>query len=155
MAFRRGGGNRQPKWSISFSVKVGEGNYKKGPSVGLWPADSGPMARGSCKGEYLDKLAEFFDRYSRKSNGISVSLFENDGKFGGKRKRDDDDDDYEDRRSRRREEEDEQEEEEDEEEDEELEEEKEEEEEERPRRKKTAAKKKAKKKTAKKERRYG
>ena len=155
MAFRRGGGGRQPKWSISFSVKIRDGEYKKGPSIGLWPADSGPMARGSCKGEYLEKLAAFFDRYARKSNGISVSLFENDNEGGGRSRRSrDDDDDYEDRRSRRKEaEEDDEEEEEEEEEDEENEEE-EEEEEERPRRrkKKPVAKKKV---AKKKKRKFG
>jgi hypothetical protein len=154
------GGNRQPKWSLSFSVRVGEGNYKKGPSIGLWPAEEGPMARGTTKGEYAEKLAEFFERYASKSSGISVSLFENDGKFGKKKSRDDDDE--EERSSRRKrsrdddddEEEDEEEEEEDDEEDEDEEDEEEEdEEEEKPAKKKKA--KKAVKKATKKKRKLG
>ena len=89
MAFQRrgGGGNAtKPKWNINFSVKVGN-EYKKGPSIGLWPADSGPMARGSTKGEYAKQLADFFDQYCEKEFGISVSLFENkeDGDGGSRR----------------------------------------------------------------------
>ena len=100
MAFRRGGG-KPPKWNISFSVKLRDGEYKKGPSIGLWPSDQGPtMARGTTKGEYAESLAAFFDRYARKENGISVSLFENEGK-SSRRNRDDDDDDYEDRKRKR------------------------------------------------------
>lgn len=156
MAFRRGGG-KPPKWSISFSVRLREGEYKKGPSIGLWPADAGPMARGTTKGEYAEQLAAFFDRYAGKESGISVSLFENDGKSFGKKKRRDDDDEEE-RSSRRRrsrdEDDDEDSDSEDEDSDEATDEDSDDEDEERPAKKKSV-KKAAGKKPAKKKRKFG
>jgi hypothetical protein len=157
---RRGGSGNKPKYSLQFSVKTSGGDYKKGPSIGLWDAESGPMARGSTKGEYAEQLAEFFDKYCGKESGISVSLFENDEKsFGNKRKdRDDDDEDRSSRRRKKRdrdEDEDEEEEEEDEEDDDEEEEDDEEEDDEeedepKKKKKKSSSKKTSSKKSSKK-----
>ena len=116
MSFKSGGGNR-PNFNLCLSAKIGKGNYKKGPAIGLWDADNGPKARGSLKGDYADQVARFIRRYGEA--GVSVALFEADAKGFKKKKRyDDDDDDYEDRKKRRKEaEEDEDEEDEEEEED--------------------------------------
>lgn len=126
MAFRRnGGGHKHPNLRVSFSVRVGEGKYKKGPSFGLWENEEGGSvkAKGSVKGEYAQALCEFLDHYG--DRGVSVALFDNEEDNGGysKKKRrfrdeDDDDDEYGKKRHRD-EEEDEEEEDEDEEEEEE------------------------------------
>jgi len=108
---------------IAFSAKVREGKYVKGPSVGLWPRDTGPEAGGSLKGEYLEQLVEFLNKACDKGSDVSVALFKGSKKFGKRQDEedeegDDDDDEEEEEekpsRSRRSKKEDEDEEDEDE-----------------------------------------
>jgi len=110
MAFKRGGHSR-PQFSISTSVFIRKGKYAKGPSFGLWTADSGPVARGSVKEEYLDDLIEFLRKAQKNEMGVSFALFKNkskgeddDGEYRSKRRdRDEDEDgDKEEKRSSRR-----------------------------------------------------
>lgn len=91
MAFKKrsGGGNR-PKYSIAVSVAVRKGKYVKGPSFGLWTADSGPTARGSVKEDYLQELIDFLSKAAKRDQSVSFALFENDKK---KSRKDEDDDD--------------------------------------------------------------
>jgi hypothetical protein len=97
MAFKRGGSKR-PQFSISTSVFVRKGKYIKGPSFGLWDADSPVMARGSVKEDYLEELAEVLTKAADKGVSVSFSLFKN------KKQRDEEeeeDDEKEERRSKR------------------------------------------------------
>ncbi len=115
MAFRGRGGHSRPKYSISTSVKIRDGKYAKGPSFGLWDADSGPMARGSVKDEYLEDLVEFLEKAAKKEVPVAFALFKNkdkgrdddDGEYRSRRSREDDDRDEKPRRRRDREDEDE------------------------------------------------
>ena len=86
------GSGNQPNFNLVFTAKDGR-EYVKGPNVGMWDADKGPKARGSIKGEYLEKLIDFLKDFDR--DGVSVALFENDGKGssrGGRGGRDRDED---------------------------------------------------------------
>jgi len=86
------GSGNQPNFNLVFTAKDGR-EYVKGPNVGMWDADKGPKARGSIKGEYLEKLIDFLKDFERDS--VSVALFENDGKGssrGGRGGRDRDED---------------------------------------------------------------
>jgi hypothetical protein len=90
------GSGNQPNFNLVFTAKDGR-EYVKGPNVGMWDADKGPKARGSIKGEYLEKLIDFLKDFDR--DGVSVALFENDGKGSGRRSggRDRDEDRHSDR----------------------------------------------------------
>lgn len=90
MAFKRGGHSR-PQYSISTSIFVRKGKYIKGPSFGLWDADSGPMARGSVKDSYLEELQDFLSKAAKREQSVSFALFKN--KPTKKKDEDDDDDD--------------------------------------------------------------
>lgn len=90
MAFKKGG-HQRPQYSISTSVFVRKGKYLKGPSFGLWLAESGPMARGSVKEDYLQELVEFLEKAQSKDQSVSFALFKNKPKKD--RDEDDDDDD--------------------------------------------------------------
>ena len=94
MAFKRSG--NQPDLHLAFTAKDGR-EYVKGPSVGLWNADKGPQARGSIKGEYLEKLIDFLKDFEEDS--VSVALFNNDGgsSRGSRGGRDRDEDRHSDR----------------------------------------------------------
>jgi hypothetical protein len=92
------GGSKRPQYSVSTSVFVRKGKYIKGPSFGLWDADSPVMARGSVKEDYLEELAEFLTKAADKGVSVSFSLFKN------KKQRDEEeeeDDEKEERRSKR------------------------------------------------------
>jgi len=89
MAYNRRGSGNQPDFNLVFTAKDGR-EYVKGPSVGLWEADKGPQARGSIKGEYLEKLIDFLKDFEQES--VLVSLFENDGKGSSRGGRDRDED---------------------------------------------------------------
>ena len=91
MAFRSSGSDR-PQYSISTSVFIRKGKYIKGPSFGLWEADSGPMMRGSVKEKYLAELIAFLEKAQERDASVSFSLFKNDT---GKKKRSNDDDEEE------------------------------------------------------------
>ena len=107
MAFNRGGNSDRPQYSISTSVFIRKGKYIKGPSFGLWEADSGPMMRGSVKEKYLAELISFLEKAQERDASVSFSLFKNDtgkkksrfngdededGEWGSKRKDKDEDD---------------------------------------------------------------
>lgn len=112
MAF--GKSSKRPQYSVSTSIFVRKGKYIKGPSFGLWDADSGPMARGSVKDNYLTELREFLAKAEKREQSVSFSLFKNKAKK--KVDEDDDDDDDDDEEEEEEEEEDEEEEDEEEEE---------------------------------------
>jgi hypothetical protein len=88
MAFKKGKKGSRPTHSVSFSLRVGKGDYKKGPSVGAWAVEDGPdnmIARGSLSGEYLEKVVAALSSAAKKDLSVSFSIWENDGKFGKKR----------------------------------------------------------------------
>lgn len=92
-SFKKG---KRPTHSLSFSVRVGKGKYKKGPSAGAWSKEDGPknlIAGGSLSGEYLSKAISFLRTAEKKDLTVGFSIWENDGKFGKKRDDDEDDDD--------------------------------------------------------------
>ena len=91
MAFKKRSSHSKPKYSISTSVAVRQGKYIKGPSFGLWDADTGPMARGSVKEGYLTELIEFLKKAEAKDLSVGFSLFKNTEK----KDRDEDDDEEE------------------------------------------------------------
>lgn len=117
MSFKRGGGSNKPQYSISTSVFIRKGKYAKGPSFGLWDADSGPMARGSVKEEYLEDLIGFLKKALSNEQSVSFALFKNkdkrreededDEKEYGNKRREKEEDDEKPARGKRREEEDE------------------------------------------------
>jgi hypothetical protein len=95
MAFKRGGSKR-PQFSISTSVFVRKGKYIKGPSFGLWDADSPVVARGSVKEDYLAELAEFLQKAVDKDLSVSFALFKN------KKQRDEEEEEEDDEKEERR-----------------------------------------------------
>src|SRR5690349_10154767 len=105
------GGHTKPQYSISTSVKVGEGKYRKGESFGLWiNLDGVPHARGSVKGEYLEKLAKFLTIAANKDLSVSFALFRNNkkssdddegGEWSDKESKEEEDDEKEEKRSKK------------------------------------------------------
>lgn len=88
----------RPTHFIAVTAKVGKGRYEKGPYIGLWESDKGPLYRGSVSGKYLDELEDFIKDYGE--DAISFAVFESKG--GGKGRRRDEDDEDEDQPPRRR-----------------------------------------------------
>jgi hypothetical protein len=83
----KGGGASRPTQFIAVTAPGRtNGEYEKGPAIGLWPTDGGrgPLARGSIKGEYLDKLDDFIHEQAKNRGSVSFAIFEsNDDKRGG------------------------------------------------------------------------
>ncbi len=112
MSKRRG---KRPDFGfLGVSVMVRKGKYVKGPTIGLYSNDNGPIARGSVKEDYLDSLREFLNKAAKHDQSVSFALFKNK-----KRQDDDDEDEDEEEDDEEENEEDEEEEEEDDEEEEE------------------------------------
>lgn len=94
MAFSKS--HSKPQYSVSTSVSIRKGKYVKGPSFGLWLADSGPMARGTVKEDYLGELIAFLKKAHANDQGVAFALFKNKPKRDEDDDRDDDDDDDDD-----------------------------------------------------------
>jgi hypothetical protein len=95
MASKHKFGGSRPEFSISTSVFIRKGKYAKGPSFGLWKAESGPVARGSVKEEYLGDLISFLQKASKNEQSVSFALFKNKPKKDEDDAEDDDEDEDE------------------------------------------------------------
>ena len=95
MAFK-GKGSSKPQYSISTSIFVRKGKYIKGPSFGLWNAETGPMARGSVKEDYLIELASFLKKAHNNEQSVSFALFKNKLKKDADEEEDEDEKDEDD-----------------------------------------------------------
>jgi len=91
----KGKGSTKPTMSISTSIFVRKGKYIKGPSFGLWPAETGPVARGTVKDDYLIELAQFLKKAHGNDQSVSFALFKNKPKKDADEDEDEDEDEEE------------------------------------------------------------
>lgn len=86
MAKKKGkkkGSGKMPLYSIAFSAKKGKNKYVRGPSLGMWKADSKEVvANGAVKDDRLTDLIKFLKKELKADHPIYIALFENKGKKG-------------------------------------------------------------------------
>jgi hypothetical protein len=85
MAFqkRRSGGGSKPAMSVQLSCKVGDGQYEKGPSFGLFiNEEGGPAFRSTLKGDYLTQTLEFLSNAYDAGLPVNLAVFDNSEREG-------------------------------------------------------------------------